>query len=113
VRAGILAGALVAASPAAARAADLANGKALYELRCAPCHGNDGRGDGPAAQAITPKPRNFRDAAFWKGTTREQILTVVRDGRPQTLMAGFQGVLSDAEIDDVIAYLQSFRPDAR
>lgn len=106
-----LAATLAGTGAAAARDADLASGKATYELRCSPCHGNDGRGDGPAAQAVTPKPQNFRDAAFWKTRTREQILIVVREGKPQTLMAGFQGALSDDEIDDVIAYLQSFRSD--
>ncbi len=36
---------------------------ALYAARCASCHGADGRGDGPAAAALDPKPSNFRDAA--------------------------------------------------
>src|SRR5213593_4775270 len=94
-----LAAAVVVAGPVAAREPDLAGGKATYELRCSPCHGNDGRGDGPAAQTITPKPRNFHDAAFWKARTLDQIRTVVREGKPETLMAGFQGVLSDNEID--------------
>jgi len=105
----VLMAALAGATPVAA--VDLAGGKATYELRCSPCHGNDGHGDGPAAQTITPKPRNFHDAAFWKATTPEQIRKVVHEGKPQTLMAGFEGVLSEAEIDDVIAYIQSFRPD--
>jgi high-affinity iron transporter len=111
--AGLLVAVLGAAGVAAAREPDLTSGKATYELRCSPCHGNEGRGDGPAAQAIEPKPRNFREPAFWASRTREQILTVVREGKPQTLMAGFRGALTDDEIDDVIAYLQSFRPDAR
>jgi high-affinity iron transporter len=103
--------AMLTAVAAPAAAVDLKSGKATYDLRCSPCHGNDGRGDGPAAQTITPKPRNFHDAAFWKARTPEQIRTVVREGKPQTLMAGFEGVLSEAEIDDVIAYIHSFDPD--
>ena len=96
--------------PALAAAADAGKGKSTYEVRCAPCHGSDGSGEGPAAAALTPKPRNFRDPAFWKGRTSEQIRLAIVQGRPGTLMAPFQGVLSDAEIDDVVAYLQSFRP---
>jgi mono/diheme cytochrome c family protein len=38
---------------------------------------------------------------------------VVVQGRPGTLMAPFAGVLSDAEIDDVVAYVESFRPGRR
>jgi cytochrome c oxidase cbb3-type subunit 2/cytochrome c oxidase cbb3-type subunit I/II len=90
----------------------VAHGQSVYDLRCAPCHGTAGGGDGPAAAAITPKPRNFRDAEFWKGRTVEQLRLVVKQGRPGTLMPPFEGVLSDAEIDDVVAYVQSFRPSA-
>jgi high-affinity iron transporter len=98
--------------PGVARAADAAKGRTTFETRCAPCHGSDGKGDGPAAAAITPPPRNFRDPAFWNGRTAAQIAAAVRDGRPGTLMAPFNDVLSPAEIDDVVAYVESFRPAA-
>jgi mono/diheme cytochrome c family protein len=29
------------------------------------CHGAEGKGDGPAAAALNPKPRNFTDVAGW------------------------------------------------
>lgn len=41
---------------------DLSMAPALYASRCASCHGADGRGDGPAAASLDPKPSNFRDA---------------------------------------------------
>jgi mono/diheme cytochrome c family protein len=87
-------------------------GRRLYLERCAPCHGERGDGDGPAAAAIEPKPQNFRDAAFWKGRTTAQLRQAVRQGKPGTLMAPFEGVLSDEEIDAVVAYLAQFRPPA-
>ena len=99
-----------AAGPGTGARADVAQGQAVYETRCAPCHGIEGGGDGPAAAAIEPKPRNFRDPAFWKGRTRDQLRLVVEQGKPGTLMAPFEGALSPEEIDDVVAYLQSFRP---
>lgn len=91
-------------------ATDAAKGKATYETRCSPCHGVEGGGDGPAAAAIVPKPRNFRDPQFWTGRTAVQLRLVVKQGRPGTLMAPFEGVLSNDEIDDVVAYIQTFRP---
>jgi mono/diheme cytochrome c family protein len=98
------------AGPGAASGTDVARGQLVYDTRCAPCHGSGGGGDGPAAAAIEPKPRNFRDPAFWKGRTRQQLRVVVAEGKPGTLMPPFEGTLSPAEIDDVVAYLESFRP---
>lgn len=45
------------------KVAPLAEAAALYRSRCASCHGDTGRGDGPAAAGIDPKPTNFRDAS--------------------------------------------------
>ena len=95
--------------PGPAPVREAVRGQSVYDLRCAPCHGTEGGGDGPAAVAITPKPRNFRDAAFWNGRTPEQLRLVVKQGKVGTLMPPFDGVLSDAEIADVVAYVQHFR----
>ena len=86
------------------------DGKVVYEIRCAPCHGSAGTGDGPAAAALEPKPRNFRDPGFWRGRSRTSLKLTVEQGRPGTMMSPFKGVLSDAEIDDVVSYVESFRP---
>src|SRR5213594_1020780 len=83
-----------AAGPGTGSGTDVARGKGIYETRCAPCHGIGGGGDGPAAAAIEPKPRNFRDPAFWNGRTREQLRLAVEQGEPGTLMAPFEGTLS-------------------
>ena len=105
--AALLAVALVAVP---AFAAEAPKGKAIYDVRCVACHGPTGGGDGPAAAALDPRPRNFRDVEFWKSHTPEQLRDVVKHGKPGTLMAPFEGVLSDAEIDDVVRYLATFRP---
>ena len=106
------AGLALALALAAARAlaADANDGKAVYEIRCAPCHGSTGTGDGPAAAALEPKPRNFRDPSFWRARTRTSLRLTVEQGRPGTMMSPFKGVLTDAEIDGVVRYVESFRP---
>ena len=35
------------------------NGTEMFASYCSPCHGKSGRGDGPAAAALTPKPADL------------------------------------------------------
>jgi len=42
---------------------DPAAGKEKYDQICASCHGPGGKGDGPAAAALDPKPRDLSDAS--------------------------------------------------
>ena len=85
-------------------------GARLYTERCSGCHGDDGKGDGPAAAALSPPPRNFHDAVFWHDRTVNDLKAVVRKGKPGTMMPPFAGVLTEAEIDAVATYLTRFDP---
>jgi high-affinity iron transporter len=103
--ASLLAGLANAADPA-----DL--GARLYAERCSACHGDEGRGDGPTAPALVPKPRNFRDPALWAERTIEQMRDTVRHGKPGTMMPPFEGVLTDEEIAAVVDHVSGFKPHA-
>ncbi len=52
----------------------------LYKTRCVPCHGDTGKGDGPGAAALTPKPRNYTDAAWQKSVKDEDIKKTILYG---------------------------------
>lgn len=52
----------------------------LYKTRCAVCHGNEGKGDGPGAAALNPKPRNYTDVAWQSSVTDEQIQKTILYG---------------------------------
>lgn len=54
-------------------AADRKEAHELFTMRCAACHGQFGRGDGPGAAGLNPKPRNYADAAWQKTVTDEEI----------------------------------------
>jgi hypothetical protein len=49
-------------------------------MRCTPCHGPEGRGDGPASAALTPHPRNFHDTAWQKQASDEHIQKIIQYG---------------------------------
>jgi mono/diheme cytochrome c family protein len=50
-----------------------AEAMALFSSTCAACHGPSGKGDGAAAAALNPKPRNYADAAWQKAVTDDEI----------------------------------------
>jgi mono/diheme cytochrome c family protein len=60
----------------------------IYTRRCAACHGARGRGDGLAAQAMQPRPRDFSDAS-WQGTVSDDALrsVIVQGGSVRDLSA--------------------------
>jgi mono/diheme cytochrome c family protein len=101
------------AAPATGMADPAAAGKKHYDMLCTACHGPAGAGDGAAAAALNPKPRNFQDAAFWKGVTDDHLKKVIGKGGmavgKSPLMAGFAGSLTPAQIDEVIAFLKTLK----
>lgn len=59
----------------------LAHGKGLYEAQCTSCHGPGGKGDGPAAAALNPGPRDFtKDAAWINGRKPSQVFATLTTG---------------------------------
>ncbi|MBK7188668.1 MAG: c-type cytochrome [bacterium] len=53
--------------------ADRKEAHEMFNTRCAACHGQFGRGDGPGAAGLNPKPRNYADAAWQSTVTDEEI----------------------------------------
>lgn len=87
---------------------DSRKGKVVYEKSCVLCHGPQGRGDGPVGKTINPPAADFTGAASKKKTDAE-LLATIETGRPSTAMVGWKGQLSEAEIQDVLAYVKSLR----
>lgn len=67
--------ALAQAVPLPASPQLIGQGKQTYQQHCAPCHGPEGLGDGPAAYLLYPKPRNFVKAQYRLISTWEQVPT--------------------------------------
>ncbi|MCD6023267.1 MAG: cytochrome c family protein [Fibrobacteria bacterium] len=91
---------------------DLADGKKVYEANCASCHGASGKGDGAAAAALNPKPRNLCDSKYMSQRSWEDLRKVIAEGGANTgfsaLMPGWKGVLKKPQIDNVLAYVLTF-----
>jgi mono/diheme cytochrome c family protein len=59
-------------------------GRGLYMKQCAPCHGNEGRGDGPNAAIFLATPRDLREG-FLGAYSTDDLSQRIRDGRPLQL----------------------------
>ena len=71
------------AAAAPAPASDPAGQAAeIFTQRCTTCHGADGSGNGPAAAALNPKPRNYSDAVWQASVTDEKLATTITKGGP-------------------------------
>ena len=53
-----------ATSPLSLPAEMIEAGKRVYFTKCVWCHGVDGAGDGPGADRLWPRPRNFNQGTF-------------------------------------------------
>jgi len=94
-----------------------ARGKAVYDKHCTECHGVDGKGDGPGASYVAPRPRDFSSGRYKIRSTEtgsvptdDDLVNSVRHGLYGTAMPGWDRILSDADIQDVVAYIKSLSP---
>jgi len=52
----------------------------VFKQRCAPCHGPQGRGDGPSSAMLNPRPRNYHDRQWQQSVTDELIVKTIIEG---------------------------------
>lgn len=75
---------------------------------CAPCHGETGAGDGPAADLLWPRPRDLRRAPLRMGGDRESIRATIERGVPGTPMPAFD--LPPPTVEALVAHIVADRP---
>ena len=89
-------------------------GQRVYDQHCAGCHGVDGKGEGPAAAFLNPKPRDFTAAKFkFRSTpssflpTDEDLMRTLVRGVHSTSMPSWR-LLSDSDRKALVQYLKTF-----
>jgi mono/diheme cytochrome c family protein len=98
-------------NPITATPESIAAGKALFESTCWVCHGKDGRGDGPAAANLNPKPIDFTtDKDFAVDTDGIILWHTFENGVPGTAMPAFKGFLTEDDVWNIINYERTFLP---
>lgn len=96
------------------RRPDPKSGERIYKGGCIACHGSDGRG-APETSTVFTRPDTFPDFTDCAGTTPEpdgNWKAVIVHGGPSRglsqIMPAFGDLLTDDQINDVIAYMRGF-----
>lgn len=95
-------------------APSIANGRQLYAVNCANCHGPRAQGAikaGAELSIITERggkqPPDLTDAVWDHGASDAAILNTIKKGIPEAMMPPYGGSLSDNQIRNVVAYIRS------
>ena len=96
--AGLFLGVGLFGAPNASMATD---GKQIFNVKCAACHGEKGDGKGPLAANFDPKPGNFSDPKVSGGDFSKKIADSVTKGKNQMVPVK----LNPEEIKAVTEYI--------
>jgi tetratricopeptide (TPR) repeat protein len=91
----------------------------LYVQHCAACHGEQGHGDGHAAQHLFPRPLPLRGERFRLASTvngvasLDDLIAVIERGVPGTSMPPFDNLSSDEQRQLALEVQQMYRQGVR
>ena len=85
-------------------------GKQLFSQICTPCHGPEGKGDGPASVAFETKPRNLTEPGYMASLSDRYLFELISRGGvavgKSPLMPSQPG-FSAQDIGNVIAFVRT------
>lgn len=87
-----------------------ARGKALFEAKCALCHGERADGNGVRSRGLSGKPANFGSSDWRSNASAIAVFEVLSEGARGTSMPAWP-TLSDGEKWDLVAYVLSVAED--
>ncbi|HEY2515891.1 MAG TPA: cytochrome c [Polyangiaceae bacterium] len=88
--------------------------KEMFKARCATCHGNEGKGNGPGAVTLNPKPRNYTDKTWQASVTDDQIRKTIVYGGAAVGKSPMMPASPDLDakpevVDGLVRIVRSFR----
>jgi mono/diheme cytochrome c family protein len=83
----------------------------LFKDLCSACHGANGKGDGPGAAVLHPKPVDFTNCKSMSFQSDESLFIIIKGGGQiagrSPVMPSFGSSLSDRQIHELVAYIRS------
>lgn len=90
----------------------IARGEALYQKNCVSCHGAAGKGDGPSAMQLNPRPADFT-AGHTDAHPDGDVFFWIQNGIAASAMPAFKTTLSDEDVWHVVNYVRRLSAQAR
>lgn len=91
-------------------------GEEIFQTSCAACHGPEGKGDGPAAETLEPKPATLSDGMMMDMVSDGYLFWRVSKGGQMepfnSAMPAWETGLSEAQRWQVISYVRTLADDA-
>ena len=79
---------------------------------CSICHGTGGKGDGPSAVGLSPRPADFTNCAAMQKESDATLFTIIKRGGQgagrSTVMPAWGEALDDAQIRELVAVVRGF-----
>lgn len=87
----------------------------IFKTRCAPCHGDTGRGDGLAVAKLPTKPPDFSDATWQRSVGDDELRKAIVFGGPAvgkgSAMPAVHDLEGKPELDELVALVRSFKAE--
>jgi len=90
----------------------IARGKELYEANCLPCHGWEGRADGPTSLALNPRPADFT-SGHTDSHPDGDVYYWIKSGMPNSAMPAFGEKFQDQDLWHLVNYVRRLSAQGR
>lgn len=84
-----------------------------YRQLCSTCHGTEGKGDGPAAAGLRPRPADMTTAEWQASVTDEYLREIIKRGGTAVgkspMMAPWGHALNEQELEAMVAYIRAMK----
>lgn len=95
-------------NPVLADERSMQKGAELFKSHCSVCHGDEGKGDGPYANKLSPAPANLQDLV--KNRNEYHIFLQITGGRDGMPIGATY--LSDRDRWDIVNYIETFKANS-
>jgi mono/diheme cytochrome c family protein len=91
--------------------ADTAAAEARFKQLCASCHGVGGKGDGPAAAGLRPRPADMTTSQWQASVDDDYLRDIISKGGAAVgkspMMTPWGHVLRGEELDNMVQFIRS------